>query len=76
MKVKPVFRMAGTDWLFRLFRVTWTRGTVGDGTGYSCKLSLGLYPRIAGFIRGWNEWRLYVLGLRIHFQRDFGGIHV
>lgn len=74
MKLKLVFRR--DRWLIRIVRVMWIRGTVGDGLGYSAKLSLGLYPRWFAFVRGSNEWRLYLLGLRLHFERAYGGIHV
>lgn len=74
MKFQPVFRKDGR--LIRLFRVMWIRGHVGDGVGYSVKLSIGLYPRLLKFERGWEEWRLWIAGLRIHAQRSYGGIHV
>lgn len=74
MRMKLVCTRDGR--LIRLVRVMWIRGIVGDGVGYSAKLSLGLYPRWFTFVRGSNEWRLYLLGLRLHFERAYGGIHV
>lgn len=74
MKLKPVFTREG--WRIRLFRLMWKRGTVGDGHGYSCMFSVGLYPRVFAICRKQDSWRLWLFGLRLHFERDFGGIHV
>lgn len=74
MKLKRVFRRDGA--LIRLFRLMWTKGRVGDGNGYSCKLTLGLYPCPFSWRSSGDEWFLYLGGLRIHFQRSWGGIHV
>ena len=73
MKFKPVFRRDGR--LIRLCRLVWTRGKVGDGKGYSCKLSLGLQPTAFHFSREFKAIFLTILGLRIHFEQSFGGIH-
>lgn len=76
MKIKPVFRWDEVS-LYRLFRLMWTRGKVGDGRGYSCKLSFALSTRPSvQLIRAPRRWVLYLIFLRIAFQRDFGGIHV
>lgn len=64
----------------RLFRIMWMRGRVGDGNGgYSAKLSLAICLRpsnILNFSRGPFEWRLSLLGLHVHLQKAYGGIHV
>ena len=74
--IKWVFRYDKTSNMFRIFRLMWTRGVVGDGKGYSCKFSLGLLPRIWFFRRGFNEWHIIVLGFRLHYQCSYGGKHV
>ena len=58
-----------------LFRVFWERGEPGDGFGYSNKLSFGLSPRWFGWVReSWSvDFELYLLGLRIHYARSYGG---
>ncbi len=68
-------RLSPRERIFRLFRVVWTRGAVGDGSGCSSKLSVALAPRLARFDREFNGWFLTILGVRIHKQRSFGGIH-
>ncbi len=74
MKVKKVLRKDGR--LIRIFRVMWIRGTVGDGKGYSCCFSVGLFPEAFRWEhKSADEWRLWLCGLRLHFQRSFGGRH-
>lgn len=74
MTFKTVFRRDGR--LIRLCRVVWNRGTVGDGRGYSCKLSLGLSPYMFYYANGReiHSLMLIVCGIRVHFQKSFGGI--
>lgn len=75
MKVKLI--LTRDKWRVRLFRVMWQRGVVGDGKGYSCAFSVGLYPRVACWRREpRDEWRLWLCGIRFHFERSFGGVHV
>ncbi len=75
MKVKTVFRLSPSERTFRLARVLWTRGVVGDGEGYSAKLSFAVRPVL--FHRGPElfGWDVTVFGLRVHYQRAYGGIH-
>lgn len=73
MRLKTVFRRDGS--LFRLLRVTWVRGTVGDGQGYSAKLSFGLRPVLFRWRRELFGWIVIICGLRIHYDRSYGGIH-
>ena len=72
MKVKSVLR--SDEWKFRIGRLMWTRGTVGDGNGYSCSLSLALFPRLLAWYKSRDEWCLIVAGIRWHFQRSWGGL--
>lgn len=76
MKLKTVFRWSNHQRMFRLFRVCWTRGTVGvPGGGYSAKLTVALAPRLFRFGDPWCDgWSLTLLGIRIHYIRSYGGI--
>lgn len=76
MTVKQVFRYDPTQRQFRLFRLLWTRGKVGDGESYSAKLAVSLRPKLFGFERDSNEWRLTVLGIDVHKKLSYGGIIV
>lgn len=77
MKFKPVFRWNGIS-IYRLFRIIGIRGSVGDGSGgYSWKLSFALStrPRIC-VMRSYCAWVIYIIFIRIGFQKSYGGIHV
>lgn len=62
-----------------LFRVNWEtlfpNSFVGDGKSYSNKISVGLSPHWFKLDRvSWShDFELYVLGLRIHYARSYGG---
>lgn len=71
--VVRVCRWSATEKLLRLVRVVWARGHVGFG-GYSAKVSLGLTPKLFHFRRGWNEFHLTLLGVRLHYLRSYGGM--
>jgi len=76
MRMRWIGRYDRRARIFRMVRVTWTRGRVGDGRGYSAKLSLALCPRIIGWRRtSYPEWMLTAVGLRLHYQRSYGGNH-
>ena len=70
LRFKRVMRFDEIQHHFRLFRVMWEVGTVGDGKGYSAKLAVGMMPKL--FHR--EGGRLTILGLRVHYCRSFGGI--
>lgn len=70
LRLKRVFRYDGSQKLVRLFRVMWERGTVGDGKGYSAKLAIGLRPSLFHY----DDGRLTIFGLRVHYARSYGGI--
>ena len=77
IKVKRVLRFDEIQRHFRLFRVLWQRGTVGDGSGYSVKLSFALTPKLFLWHRDARTDRLCVfLGIRVHYVRSYGGIMV
>lgn len=59
--------------LLRLGRLVWARGKMMHG-GWTAKLSLALTPRIVQFRRDWSEWQVTLLGVRLHYQRSYGGV--
>jgi hypothetical protein len=73
MKLQRVFRLDSDAKLYRVCRLIWDCGTVGDGTGYSNKLSLALAPRVLSFRREWDGWIFIVAGIRIHRCWSYGG---
>lgn len=76
LRFKRVMRYDPSFKCFRVCRVMWTRGTVGDGKGYSAKLSLAFRPRLLVWSStSYPEWAATFLGIRVHFQKSFGGIH-
>lgn len=74
MKVKWVGRWDPCSRLLRLARLMWTRGTVGDGRGYSAKLTLALRPALFAVRREWQSVAVTLLGVQVHYQRAYGGI--
>lgn len=70
---KRVMRYDPGNRLLRIGRVMWERGTVGDGQGYSVKLSLGLRPTLFRWLREGDGWLLTVAGVRLHYRRSYGG---
>ena len=74
MKAKIVLRWDRTRNTFRLFRVLWTRGVVGSGSGYSAKLSFALKPSLFHACFRFNDYLVTLFGLRIHYRRSYGGM--
>lgn len=73
LKIKPVLRYDPTQHKLRLFRLLWQRGKVGDGQGYSAKLSVSFVAHAFGWTREYAGWRLTVMGLQLHHLRAYGG---
>jgi hypothetical protein len=73
MIFKWVGRYDPRNRLLRLCRLVWDRGIVGDGKGYSVKLSLGLRPALLHWRREWDGWLATLFGVRVHFCRSYGG---
>ena len=67
---------SGPGRIYRVARIVWQRGRVGDGTGYSSKLTFALNPRLFLLIRGRDDTTLVIAGMRWHLQRSYGGTHV
>jgi hypothetical protein len=76
MRFKLVLRRDEIQGHYRLFRVMWERGAVGDGTGHSNMISVALQPKLLGWSRGYASWMIVLCGIRIHRKRSFGGIFV
>jgi hypothetical protein len=75
LRFRRVMRSDEIQKHFRLFRIMWERGVVGDGRGYSVKLAVGLRPRVFEFIRENNaDTLMTIAGLRVHYSRSYGGI--
>ena len=77
---KKVCRWDEQARLLRVFRVMWQRGKVSDGKGYSAKFSFALWLSKYGLLRFQREegggTLFSLLGLRFHYERSYGGIHV
>lgn len=76
MRFKSIMRFEPFQRKFRLFRVMWERGMVGDGVGYSAKVVLSLVPAIASYSINSSELRVTLFGLSLHYRRSYGGIFV
>ena len=66
MTVKFVGRKA--PGIFRLFRITWSRGKFNEGGIYSAKLSFALVPWLFDARRDFNSYEVSILGLRVHYK--------
>lgn len=66
--------------LFRVFRLMWDRGKVGDGAGYSSKFTFALWLSKHGLLRYFREEGggviVSILCLRFHYERSYGGRYV
>ena len=74
IRLKSIFRYDPAFPKVRLFRVTWETGTVGDGQGYSTKLTFNLVPRWFEWVSFPDDKWLTVLGVQVHRKRSYGGI--
>lgn len=74
MKIKAFVRYDDDMRMVRLGRIVWQRGAVGDGNGYSAKVSLALWPKLFRLERGFHEVSVTVLGVRLHFAKSYGGV--
>lgn len=76
MKLKLVMRLDRRERKLRLFRLLWQRGTVGDGDGYSAKLSFALVPKLFEYRLELFGWRTTLFGVHVHHRKSYGGIFV
>jgi len=60
--------------LLRLGRIVWRRGELMAG-GYTAQLSIALTPRIIDWERGYHRLAITILGVRLNYQRAYGGWH-
>jgi hypothetical protein len=74
LRFKRVMRCDSRQRMLRLCRWVWQRGVVGDGQGYSSKLSLALRPAPLSWHKERDGWLLTVAGVRVHYKRSWGGI--
>lgn len=73
MKFKRVMTIDRRSRHVRLFRLTRDVGEVGDGKGYSEQVSVGLVPRLLWASVSRNDVIATVFGVRLHWQRSYGG---
>lgn len=73
LRAKIVMRHDEIQRHFRLFRIMWETGTVGDGRGYSNMVSVAIQPKLFTWTRCWGSWMIVIFGVRIHRKRSFGG---
>lgn len=72
--LKWVGRWSPRERMLRLCRLVWRRGEPGrPGGGYSAKLSLAVVPSLFRFTTEFHGWAVTLLGLRVHYQRSYGG---
>jgi hypothetical protein len=77
LRFKKIMRYDAQVKIFRAGRIMWERGTVGDGNGYSAKLSLSFTPTVFAWQRECGGgWLLIIAGIRVHYRRAYGGIYV
>lgn len=86
LRVKNVLRWSDQERVFRVARWMWETGSLeelGAAAGrypppgwYSSKLSLAFQPKLFVFRRGYWDYHLTLLGIRLHYQRSYGGRHV
>lgn len=77
MKLKLVMRWDEVS-IYRLFRIMGTRGSVGDGNGYSWKLGVALIttPSFQLIRSPKSSWVWHFAFFRISYHRAYGGIFV
>jgi hypothetical protein len=74
LRWKTILRLDTIQRHFRIGRLAWERGIVGDGDGYSVKLAFGLWPRLFRWQRDARcDTLICIMGLRIHYSRSYGG---
>ena len=76
LRLKLVGRRDTIQGHFRLFRVMWETGNVGDGLGYSNQVSVALTPRLFRWAKdnSWRYWLVECLFIRVHRKRSYGGV--
>jgi len=78
LRIKWVGRLDEIQGHFRLFRVMWERGEVGQpGGGHSNMVSVAVQPKLFAYKRiTCGSWMVIILGLRVHRKRSYGGVFV
>lgn len=70
--VKWVGTWSPQERMVRVARLVWSRGFMTMG-GYTAKVSVGLRPALFSAHSDCDGWRLTLLGVRLHYQRSYGG---
>jgi hypothetical protein len=74
MIYQNVMRYSPNERVFRVGRLVWDTGNVGDGKGYSTKLSLALTPTLFRWYREpGHVWTLVLFGIRVQRTTAWGG---
>jgi hypothetical protein len=77
LRVKWVLRKDTIQGFYRVARIMWEVGNPGF-RGHSCKFTVALDPKL---FRWWRrdaitDWRITILGVRLHYCRSYGGTFV
>ena len=74
MKFKRIMRWDSREKKLRLFRIIWNRGEVGDGKGFSACFSVALVRKLFKFDTTiYDQVRVVIFGLSLHYMRSYGG---
>jgi hypothetical protein len=69
-----IMRLDTVQRIYRVARFTWSRGIVGNGKGYSAKLTFALTTEwFPYWTNEFHDWFFVLFGLRIHYCRSYGG---
>ena len=77
LRVKWIFCRDEIQYLYRIVRIMWERGQPGrPGGGYSAKFTVALRPALFSRIErdSRTDWRVTILGIRLHYCRSYGGV--
>lgn len=74
---KPVFTWSPSECKVRLFRLIWNRRyDVNNPRWIGRTLSLGLQPKLLCAANDCQGWKIWFLGIVIHWSESWGGHHV
>lgn len=73
LRFKKVMRWDGRAKILRLFRVFRNCHEPRNGENYAWKLSLALTPRLFHWYRDSCDLFIILSGIRLHYQRAYGG---
>jgi hypothetical protein len=75
---RTILRRSSRERIFRVARAVWQHGAVGDGRGHPSSVSLALRPAWFSWHREpyGRGWLPTLAGVRLHYERSYGGIQV